>query len=147
MEQYFQYELTPFPESLFKNGLMRKPDKSSLRNIFLTDEKNCLSPEDSFYVLDGGALLHRVHWLKGMKFKEVQSYVDYVKRNYGTCFVVFDGYDVSSSVKSNEHERRMNRNGSSPDVIIKVENEVPCSKERFLSNVTNKQQLISLLSE
>lgn len=41
----------------------------------------------------------------------------------------------------------MNRNGSSPDVIINVENNVPCSKELFLSNVTNKEQLISLLSE
>ena len=30
VEKYFNYEMPPFPPSLFKGGLMRKPDKPSL---------------------------------------------------------------------------------------------------------------------
>ena len=55
----FQYELTSEPTGLFKNGLMKKPTKSVLRNHLTKDQipstvvtKSC--------VLDGGALLHNV---------------------------------------------------------------------------------------
>jgi hypothetical protein len=83
-----------------------------------------------------------------MKFKEVVgSYVSYVKNNYGVCHVVFDGYTDSSSIKYTEHERRKKANGSCQDININVENEAPCQKERFLSNKSNKVELISLLSK
>ena len=57
--------------SLFKNGMMGKPDKPSLQKMIMCDEKavrkeNIENPDN--YVLDGGALLHRVRWFKGMKF-------------------------------------------------------------------------------
>ena len=147
VEQYFEFELTQFPESLFKHGLMRKPDKASLRRSLLPDEKNCVITLESVYVLDGGALLHRVFWNKRLKFGEIiKDYVNYVRKNYGLCYVVFDGYDDPTSTKSSEHKRRKLTNGSSQDIIINIENEVPCSKERFLSNSNNKKQLISLLS-
>ena len=62
-EKYFDYELAKEPMSLFKNNLMRSPDKPSLRKVLLKDDdaismndisKNCIS------VIDGGALLRRV---------------------------------------------------------------------------------------
>ena len=62
-EKYFDYELTTEPMSLFKNNLMRSPDKPSLRKVLLKDDdaismndisKNCI------FVIDGGALLRRV---------------------------------------------------------------------------------------
>ena len=57
-EKYFDYELTTEPMSLFKNNLMRSPDKPSLRKVLLKDDdaismndisKNCI------FVIDGGA--------------------------------------------------------------------------------------------
>ena len=37
-EKYFDYELTTEPMSLFKNNLMRSPDKPSLRKVLLKDD-------------------------------------------------------------------------------------------------------------
>ena len=48
---------------LFENGMMRKPDKPTLRKVIMCDE-DTVRKEDTEnpdnYVLDGGALLHRV---------------------------------------------------------------------------------------
>ncbi|KAG1681897.1 Neuroendocrine convertase 1 [Nymphon striatum] len=152
VEQYFDFELTTRPQSLFKNELMRKPDKASLRKVLLTEEIQCSANEvmeiTGKYVLDGGALLHRVHWVKGIKFNEVaKAYVNYIRRNYGSAFIVFDGYDSPESIKSNEHLRRAGSKGSTPNIIITEDNEVPYTKERFLSNSHNKTQLISFLAD
>ncbi|KAG1668548.1 Protein FAN [Nymphon striatum] len=131
---------------------MRKPDKASLRKVLLTEEIQCSANEvmeiTGKYVLDGGALLHRVHWVKGIKFNEVaKAYVNYIRRNYGSAFIVFDGYDSPESIKSNEHLRRAGSKGSTPNIIITENNEVPYTKERFLSNSHNKTQLISFLAD
>ena len=137
VEQYFAFELTNQPQALFKDGLMRKPDKSSLRKVLLPDEmKIPASRLHGKYVLDGGALLHRVHWAKGTKFGEIaQVYVkNYVRQTYGSAFVIFDGYSTELSTKSHEHMRRTGSKGSSMNVMIKDDNEVPYNKERFLSN-------------
>ena len=149
MEQYFEFELTLRPQALFKNDLMRKPDESSLRKIHLTVHMMCLEDDvNGVYVLDGGALLHRVHWIKGARFKEViLAYVNYVRKNYGNCFIVLDGYESATSIKSNEHARGVATNGSSPDITIREDNEVPYSKERFLANTHNKTQIISFISD
>ena len=62
IEEFFHYELTQEPMLLFKNGIMRKRDKPSLRKVMTEEEvikkddiKNC-----DTYVLDGGALIHQV---------------------------------------------------------------------------------------
>ncbi len=63
---YFQYELTPFPSSLFKHSLMRKPNKSVLGTSLTSGVTTVRTDEiDTSYVLDGGSLLHRVRWLAG----------------------------------------------------------------------------------
>ena len=149
VEEYFKYELTQQPQALFRGDLMRKATKSSLRNVLLTDEMSCIGSDEvnGVYVLDGGALLHRVHWRKGATFKEIiESYRSYVRKHYDNCSVVFDGYDNTTSIKSNEHARRIALNGSSRDINIMEDNEAPYTRERFLSNKHNKTQLISLLS-
>ena len=38
IEDHFHYELTAYPMSLFKDGLMRKPNKAMLRNALLTEK-------------------------------------------------------------------------------------------------------------
>ena len=86
IEEFFHYELTQEPMSLFKNGMMRKPDKPSLRKVIMPEEeaikkddiKNC----DTF-VLDGGPLIHRVRWSKGTKFITIaETYVKYIRKKY-----------------------------------------------------------------
>ena len=36
-EEFFHYELTQGPMSLFKNGMMRKPDKPSLWKVIMPE--------------------------------------------------------------------------------------------------------------
>ena len=57
MSTYFQYEMTVEPTSLFKDGLMRKPNKPQLRKALVDDKVNQSEPRGE-YVLDGGALMH-----------------------------------------------------------------------------------------
>lgn len=148
VEDYFDFELTNYPLSLFKNQMMRKPNKATLRNVLLPEERQ-VTPDklNSEFVIDGGALLHRVHWSKDMEFKVIgDEYVKYVRRNYGSAFIVFDGYEETLSVKSTEHERRSLKNRIACDVVVKEENQMPYHKERFLSNPRNKSRLISYVS-
>ena len=66
---YFQYELTPFPASLFKHSVMRKPNKSVLGTSLTSGVTMVITEIDTSYVLDEGALLHRVLWLAGNTYK------------------------------------------------------------------------------
>ena len=93
----FKFELTQEPMSLFKHGLMRKPDKSSLRKAIMKDNealKKDHLPANSFFVVDGGALLHRVRWMKKLTVEKVaEAYFHYVRKHYNTCIFFFDGYE------------------------------------------------------
>ena len=40
LEQFFKYELTSEPMSIFKDGMMRKPDKPSLRKVLLPESES-----------------------------------------------------------------------------------------------------------
>ena len=129
---------------------MRKPDTAFLRNIPLTNDVQKPTDDDvGKYGFDGSALLHRVSWHKGMLFTKIkEAYVNYVSKKYGSSYIVFDGYNEACiSVKSKKPTRRTRSKGSSQNVVIRPENPVPYSKERFLSNQHNKSQLLSLLSD
>ena len=150
LDPIFEFELTYEPMSLFKHGMMRKPDKPSLRKVIMCDEdavrkENIENPDN--YVLDGGALLHRVRWFKGMKFNAVSEvYANYIRKNYrGSVTVVFDGYR-DEGTKSHEHLRR-NSIPQSCNVDIHEENPVPFTQDRFLSNTENKANFINFLSQ
>ena len=150
IEEFFQHELTREPMSLFKKGMMRKPDKAALRRVIMP-EKNAIKKEDitkcGTYVIDGGALLHRVRWSKDMKFSSIaETYVKYVTRHYddSNVTIVFDGYD-NESTKGHEHLQR-NSVPQSSTVNINAENHVPFTQDRFLSNTENKSGLIAFLS-
>ena len=51
VEKYFDFELTSYPMSLFKDGIMRKQEKASLRHLSLKKEteSNCSTKK----VIDG----------------------------------------------------------------------------------------------
>lgn len=88
---------------------MRKPDKPSLRKALMKDEDVVTKDQldaNSIFVVDGGVLLHRVRWMKGTTFDELcENFVQYVRKYYKTCTVVFDGYGVPRT-KSDKHLRR-----------------------------------------
>ena len=124
-EHYFHYEMTNEPMSLFKQTMMRKPDKSSLRKALVSDEEsiqlNLATNRDKYsYVIDGGALLHRMCWVRGSTFQKIVTcYVQYVRKHYGKCYIVFDGYE-STSTKTTEQQRRGNRFKKCPVSTLKM---------------------------
>ena len=104
---FFVHEMTPYPISLFKDGLMRKPDKASLKHIILSQGCNVVT--SLVKIIDGGALLHKVQWPSNLLYRELAThYVTSVRRRYGKCCVFFDGYKESTT-KDHEHTRRSAR--------------------------------------
>ncbi len=102
-------------------------------------------PESVHYVLDGGSLLHRLPWTRGEKFEIVfERYVKYVIRRYGKATIVFDGYNSGPDIKDATHQRRSK--GSGPTVALTIQTVVTLKKKDFLSNKTNKQNFLSILS-
>jgi len=122
--------------------MMRKPDKPSLRKIIMP-EGDAIPKKDiaanSHFVIDGGALLHRVRWQKGDKFISIaETYIKYTKKHYGESVeVIFDGYEDESKVKSTSAET-----SSRKVVLCRFKK----TQERFLSNTSNKAGLINFLS-
>ena len=108
IQEYFRFELTAFPTSLFKNGMMRKANKSKLVKALKKNvSSNSYQADQSFHVLDGGALLHKVKWLPNTSYQSIlNQYSRYVKSKYGRACIVFDGYDNGLYKKDHEHQRR-----------------------------------------
>ena len=50
------------------------------------------------------------------------------------------------SIKDHDHLRRLNSQQASADILVFEEGTVHCSREEFLSNTKNKEQLIELLA-
>ena len=143
---YFKYELTAEPTSLFKEGLMRKPDKPQLRGA-LVDVTAEVSEPSGEYVLDGGALIHKVRWVKGESYRKTAlNYAEYVRKKYGECYIIFDGYSTSATTKGHEHQRR-STGKTSADITIAEENRTHSDQEAFLANDRNKDQLVTLLTK
>ena len=56
-QQYFDFELTPLPASLFKDGFMRKPAKAQLANELMKNVNlNNSEPHSTVVVINGGFL-------------------------------------------------------------------------------------------
>ena len=98
------------------------------------------------YVLDGGALIHRIPWTRGAKYQEICSvYTRYVSKKYGEAVVVFDGYS-GKSTKDTTHERRT-KGHAGVTVAFTSNMQLTMSKAKFLANKTNKQQFIKMLRD
>lgn len=149
--EYFEYELAPYPLSLFDETGMRKTPKSVFYDFFtpVTDNVNF---HGVAYVIDGGFLLHRVVWKIHEPFSEiVDSYVAYIKKYYfqGITYVVFDGYPEDLQVKSTKSAERLRRakRCTAPEVLFTESMTATMSQENFLSNSRNKGRLITMLKE
>ena len=142
----FCSEVTTEPTALFKDGMMRKPPNSALQNhLFSTAES--ISPKDhDVCVIDGGTLLHKVHWPKSTYGEVLDHYMKYVKskyKNYKSINVIFDGYSDTNSTKVQEHHCRTTT--TSVSLGIRDNTKVTVKREAFLGNTNNKDAIIKLL--
>ena len=114
LQEVFKYELCGYPATFFDSTFApREADKPVLADALWNKVKlsKMSQPNQPLYVLDGGALLHRIPWKHGATFGEIcSSYVYYVCNKYGRCIVVFDGYCDGPSVKDATHLRRGSTN-------------------------------------
>ena len=104
-------------------------------------------PQNVQYVLDGGALLHRIPGNSGETYERISShYVRYVGDRYGTAVIVFDGYVSAPSTKDVAHSRRARSHSS---LLVNLTKDIACTmmKDDFLANQTNKQRFVNLLSD
>lgn len=149
IEKYFEYELAPYPLSLFDNIGMRKTQKSAIYDCF--EKVNIdINNTNVIYIIDGGYLLHRVVWDSEETFNVIlDKYVQYVRRHFGSrVTVVFDGYDdCTRNIKAAEQRRRTLATSSSSDILFDELMIVPTSQQKFLTNTHNKSRFISMLKE
>jgi len=127
---------------------MRKPDKPALLRSALTDMTSEKLPSHCTYVIDGGCLLHKVHWGHEKTISElVQQHVDYVTRKSGYwVVVVFDGYNDALSTKDHEYRRRQQRiHKVAPVVDVATSQVLGFDQDTFLANEQNKDSFIFLL--
>ena len=138
---FFNYELTPYPMSLFKDGVMRTAQKSNLKNHLL-NEVSPVEAEDTVRIVDGGALLWCCEWKTGEKFNEIFKRYSNFMKNLGIQTVVFDGYRLST--KNSTHQKRAGV--MSQDVDIKDENSCQANRKTFFSNYNNKERFVKALA-
>jgi hypothetical protein len=145
MASVFAYKLTPVPASLFKENMMRRPDKAVLSNSIAKNAWCTASVEETYHVLDGGALLHRVRWAKRFTYLEiVKHYSSYIDKRYGrNVCVVFDGYVSGPSTKDQEHQRRSFKVAAA--VQVSDEAISHSNQALFLANAENKTRFIEYL--
>ena len=145
-----RYELTPEPNSLFKDGMMRKPTKSSLRNHIIKKNYRAVKPHGNICVVGGGTVLHKAPWTLQSTYSEfADSFITYLnsKCGHNDCIhVVFDGYTDMFSLKCTEHSKRGQITISS-NVSVGAEMKVTTKRESFLRNKNNKIQFIQFLCQ
>ena len=99
------------------------------------------------FVLDGGALLHRIPWAKDNTYSIIaEKYLKYVIKHYGiNVTIVFDGYSESGSTKDMTHLRRARLVGQ--EVFFTSEMKFTTKKEVFfLLCKSNKSRFIKFLA-
>ena len=106
----FQYELCTYPAALFESySLPLQLNKAVLADyLWKSMKEEQRNPSgDVQYVIDGGALLHRVPRPRSSTYESVSNlYVRYVTQKYGAAAIVFDGYNDDPTTKDATHLRR-----------------------------------------
>ena len=149
MEAMFQHELCSYPTALFDSSLMLfQPQKPVLADaIWAKLPSDPAGPTGEVqYVLDGGVLLHRIPWPRGFPtYRDIcDLYCNYVTRKYSAAIVVFDGYTSSSTKDMTQQRRAGGKTGTT--VTFSDDMKVTMKKDHFLSNSSNKQSFINMLS-
>ena len=145
---FFDYELTPEPTTLFVHGKMRKPTKHKSRNHLLKAINSLPDPHADVSVIDGGDLLYHTSWKYQSTYEEIAAtYLKFIEQNFKSkiIWVVFDGNTHKNSIKGDEHSRRSLVKSSATVSIKNPKMKLFSNKQEFLRNRSNKMQLIQLL--
>ena len=147
----FKCELCTHPLALFdSSSLPLEANKPGLADALWKAMKGSPQREPSGrvqYIIDGGALLHRIPWQRGSTYNSVcQLYVRHVTQKYGAAVIVFDGYKDEPTTKDVTHLRRT---GACAGVTVHFTGEMimQSKKDEFLNNSVNKQRFILFLSD
>ena len=146
-EEIFRYELSSQPSSLFdSSGLLREAQKPSLAAA-IREHGDCIEsdilPGNVKYVLDGGTLLQRMPWTHGSSFSQIcADYACLIKCNFGSPYIVFDGYQGGPSIRDVTHERRSKGNVG---VEIKFDGKTPFRTKRNCFSPIKKTNSCSLI--
>ena len=152
VREFFNFELTPYPMALYKDSLMRKPDKPTLYKGFITGLTEAKLPPDMTYVVDGGYLLHKVRWTAPTDISNIMPLfttflTNLRKLGCSDVHVVFDGYDCGPSIKDTEHLRRSGKATTvAPTQLVTTTTKQIGQQEAFLANKHNKMAFIDVLS-
>ena len=115
-----------------------------MRNHSITNQ--CEMKETSKQVLDGGAVMHKVRWEEDVTFQELcKQNVNVVRRKFGDCAVVFDGYEAGPSTKDHEYCRRSVKNRGTVGFIFNEETKVKANQKALFSNEKDKPRFIKML--
>lgn len=150
LQSLFKYELCSYPPALFESSFLPlQANKAVLADVlWKTMQGEQREPIGNVqYILDGGALLHRLPWPRGSTYESVsQLYVTYVTHKYGAATIIFDGYQDGPTTKDATH---MRRTGACSGMTVNFTGGmvIQSKKEEFLKNVTNKQRFIVYLSD
>ena len=131
---------------------MRKANKPKIFEDLLSGSSTNYSESldnKEIFVLDGGNLLHKIKWEHQKTFAEIcASYIRYVKKQFGgETRIVFDGYPMTPTTKDQTHAERTKGTGVGSQINFSSTTPLTVSKEVFLSNLTNKQAFINLLTD
>lgn len=105
MKAQFHFELTPELSSLFKDGLVRNPTKSTLWTHLTRNAVTPKTPSKNFVTV-GETLMFKVQWLRNLSYCNLGNrYVNHLKTKHMNfdIHVVFDGYSDPLSTKAHEH--------------------------------------------
>ena len=137
VESIFKCALCSYPPALFDNRLLlREPQKPVLANAIWDLMNTSSLPEIQGrvqYVLDGGALIHRIPWIRGSTYKNMELQLSYL--------IGYEGI----STKDMTHQRRA-KGRIGPTVTFTKDMAVTVQKEQFLANSSNKQSCVNMLS-
>lgn len=143
------WEPCSYPKSLFDSSfLLLKLQKPALADDIWTKlPSDPTEPKGEVqYVLDGGTLLHWIPWPQ--RFPTYREFCDvycqYVMPKYGTAIVIFVGYNRSST-KDMTHQR-WTGGKTMTTVTFSDVMKLIMKKDHFLSNVSNKESFINMLS-
>ena len=151
LDEVLTHELCSYPAALFdERNVMRAANKVGLADamwLLMPKDASTCPPEEVQVVLDGGALLHRIPWEKGLTYGAIcQMYVKYVASRYGTdVTIVFDGY--APSTKDATHQRRAKQTKIASSVHFDSNMVMNNKKDEFLDNSANKQRFLVILGE
>ena len=109
-EDLFDFELAAVPTSLFEeSGVARYPKNKSvlLNKLKVEESSHCIKPDAT--VIDGGGMLHKVHWPPNSIIKDlvdgIHHYVRMLMLNTDV-YLIFDHYKTGS-IKSDTRTARV----------------------------------------